>query len=287
MEGRTAAERSTAPATAGAPLISVVTPVYNGSRYLEDLIVSVREQDHPRVEHIVIDDGSDDDGATVRVLQKHPHLNWWSHANKGQYATLNDGLRAAGGDWICVISADDLLASPTALSALLAGAGNGKGFDAVFGRTRLVDGGGRDLRSDRYRLDESAPKWINHHFLTIHHCSMLVSRRFVEANDLFFDTSLRYTGDWDWIIRILKLGRTKFVDTPVSRYRVHEQQTRQTTARAALGAEDRLVLARHGSSRLVRSVIVGYARLRKLRGLLAAEGRSGAARAFHRFLRRH
>jgi len=280
-------DRSNEPAAGGVPLISVVTPVYNGSRYLEELIVSVKAQDHPRIEHIVIDDGSDDAGATVRVLEKYPHLTWWSHANKGQYATLNDGFRAATGDWICVISADDLLASPTAFSELLRGSDDGKAFDAVFGRTRLVDSNGRDVRSEPYRLDESAPKWINHHFLTIHHCSMLVSRGFIDAKNLFFDTSLRYTGDWDWIIRILKYGRTKYVDTVVSRYRIHEQQTRQTTARTALGAEDRLVLSRHGSSRFVRSVIVGYSRTRKLLGLIASEGGSGAARAFYRFLRKH
>ena len=113
---------------------------------------------------------------------------------------------------------------------------------------------------------------------------MIVSRRFIETHRLWFDTSLRYTGDWDWIIRILKLGHTRFVDAVISRYRVHEQQTRQTTARKALVAEDRLVLNRYKSPPLVHLGIVSYFRLRKLLRVLAGEGVGGGFRAIKRFL---
>ena len=64
------------------PLVSIITPVYNGAEYLEELIISVRDhQDYPYIEHIIIDDGSTDDGETVSILKKYPHLrlfcgNW-------------------------------------------------------------------------------------------------------------------------------------------------------------------------------------------------------------------
>ena len=267
------------------PLISVVTPVYNGSRYLDALIESVRGQSHPRVEHIVIDDGSDDGGATVAVLGRHPHLRWWTRPNRGQYATLNEGMAAARGDWVCVVSADDVLASPTAFADLLAGSHGPDSEDAVFGRTVLMDADGRPMPADQGRPDESSPLWLNFYYLVIHHCSMLVSRRFVEEQSLDFDTTLRYTGDWDWIIRILKSGRARFVDVTVSRYRVHVQQTRQTTARRALEAEDRLVLARHGSSHVVRSAVLNWLRLRKLVRIATAQGGAEAWAATARFIR--
>ena len=74
------------------PLITIITPVYNGAEYLDELIQSVLRQDYPNIEHLIIDDGSQDGGATVSVLQKYPHLRWWSRENKGQYATMNEGL---------------------------------------------------------------------------------------------------------------------------------------------------------------------------------------------------
>jgi len=88
------------------PRISVITPVWNGSAYLVPLIESVLQQDYPHYEHIVIDDGSTDEGATVAILQQYKHLRWWSHANKGQYETQNDGLKAATGDIVVIISSD-------------------------------------------------------------------------------------------------------------------------------------------------------------------------------------
>src|SRR5512142_3060691 len=92
------------------PPVSMVTPVYNGAEYLEDLIHSVLSQDYPNIEHIIIDDGSQDSGATVAILRKYPHLHWWSRPNKGQYATMNEGLLAARGDILCFVNADDLVA---------------------------------------------------------------------------------------------------------------------------------------------------------------------------------
>ena len=65
------------------PLVSIITPVYNGAEYLNEMIQSVQRQDYPNIEHLIIDDGSQDDGATVAILEKYPHLRWWSRENKG------------------------------------------------------------------------------------------------------------------------------------------------------------------------------------------------------------
>lgn len=265
------------------PLISIITPVYNGAQYIEDLIVCVQNQVHPRVEHIVIDDGSTDNGATIAVLEKYPHLKWWTRTNKGQYTTLNEGIDAARGDWICIISADDLLASPSALSELLSRAGSTGNYDAIFGRTALMNETGAEI-SARGRPDESAPRWLNYHFLVIHHCSMLVARKFIVINSLYFDTSLKFTGDWDWINRILKIGRTGYFDVEVSKYRIHEKQTRQTITSKQLVAEDRTVLARYGSSVALHILIITYFRFKKFWMILSAEGSSAAVAAFRRFL---
>ena len=91
------------------PLVSIITPVYNGAQYLEELIQSVRGQEYPRIEHLIIDDGSTDGGSTLAILKRNPHLRWWSRENRGQYATMNEGLQAAHGDIVCFVSADDLL----------------------------------------------------------------------------------------------------------------------------------------------------------------------------------
>src|SRR5215207_4022064 len=93
-------------------LVSIITAVRNGAPYLESLIESVLAQDYTNFEHIIIDDGSDDNDATVSILKRYPHIRWWSCENKGQYATQNEGLVAAKGSIVGIISADDVYLTP-------------------------------------------------------------------------------------------------------------------------------------------------------------------------------
>ena len=55
----------------------------------------MKNRDYPNFEHIVIDDGSQDDGKTAANLKRFNHLKRWNRENKGQYATMNEGLIAA------------------------------------------------------------------------------------------------------------------------------------------------------------------------------------------------
>ena len=54
------------------PLVSIVTPVLNGGRFLAENLASVRGQDYPRLEHIVVDGGSTD--RTLEILRHAPGI---------------------------------------------------------------------------------------------------------------------------------------------------------------------------------------------------------------------
>src|SRR5258708_13113596 len=79
------------------PLVSIVIPCYNQGNYLRQAIESVLSQDYPRIELIVLDDGSTDD--TQAVLTTYAgRFPCESHANKGQAGTLNKGWRMSQSD---------------------------------------------------------------------------------------------------------------------------------------------------------------------------------------------
>jgi GT2 family glycosyltransferase len=63
------------------PLVTVVTPVLNGARFLPQALDSVRRQDHPRVEHIVVDGGSTD--GTLEILARAPGIAWTTAPDAG------------------------------------------------------------------------------------------------------------------------------------------------------------------------------------------------------------
>jgi hypothetical protein len=95
------------------PRVSVVVPCYNYGHYLQACLGSALDQPGVEVEAIVVDDASPDGSGQVaeqlaaadtrvRII-RHPR-------NKGHIATYNDGLEAASGDYLVLLSADDLLA---------------------------------------------------------------------------------------------------------------------------------------------------------------------------------
>jgi glycosyltransferase involved in cell wall biosynthesis len=205
------------------PLVSIITPVYNGAQYLDDLIQSVLLQDYPHIEHVIIDDGSKDDGATVAVLNKYSHLHWLSRANKGQYATMNDGLQLAKGEYVCFVSADDILttgAVGAAIDYLL----QHPSFDGVFGITNYMDHNGSVFP---FLVPFRGARLVFYqYFAHIAHCSLYVKAETLRKKDLFFDPSLKYTGDYDWVVRMhLKGCKVGFMNRELSKVRLHESQT--------------------------------------------------------------
>jgi glycosyltransferase involved in cell wall biosynthesis len=91
-----------------APLVSVVIPCYNARHWVSDAIQSALTQTYPRVEVIVVDDGSSD-GTTDVLRSFGKQIRWETGPNSGASAARNRGLRRAAGEWIQFLDADDLL----------------------------------------------------------------------------------------------------------------------------------------------------------------------------------
>ena len=90
------------------PLVTIVTPAYNRASFLDETIQSVLSQNYPKIEYIVLDDGSNDH--TRQVLEKYTgRIIWESHPNMGETATVNKGFGMARGEIICVVNSDDPL----------------------------------------------------------------------------------------------------------------------------------------------------------------------------------
>ena len=95
--------------TAEKPLISIITVVYNGAKYLEQTIQSVINQNNPQIEYLIIDGGSND--GTLEIVHKYQdQIDYWvSEADGGIYDAMNKGTKLARGTHTLHINADDLL----------------------------------------------------------------------------------------------------------------------------------------------------------------------------------
>jgi len=89
------------------PLISIITVVFNGEKYLEETIQSVINQTYNNIEYIIIDGGSTD--GTLDIIKKYENqIDYWvSEKDAGIYDAMNKGLKLSSGEYISFLNADD------------------------------------------------------------------------------------------------------------------------------------------------------------------------------------
>ncbi len=95
----------------GKPLITVITAVYNGEKYLEECIQSLHKQNYDNIEHIIVDGGSND--KTLEILRKYEKkIDYWiSEKDKGIYDAFNKGMKFSTGDYLGFLNSDDVYTS--------------------------------------------------------------------------------------------------------------------------------------------------------------------------------
>ncbi len=90
-------------------MVSVIIPVYNGEKFIQDAIESVLAQTYKDYEIIVVNDGSTDN--TEEVLKPYIDkrlIRYFYQENKGVSAARNKGIREARGEYIAFLDADDV-----------------------------------------------------------------------------------------------------------------------------------------------------------------------------------
>jgi glycosyltransferase involved in cell wall biosynthesis len=105
------------------PLVSVLIPTYNYARYLAEAIESVLAQDYPNLEIILSDDASTDASAEIirRYAARDPRIRARIHGqNLGMVANWNWCLSEARGVYVKYLFGDDRLATPQAVTQLVA-----------------------------------------------------------------------------------------------------------------------------------------------------------------------
>lgn len=89
------------------PLVSIITVVFNGEKYIENSIKSVLEQNYENIQYIIIDGASQDN--TSNIIKKYQHaIDYYiSEKDNGIYNAMNKGLKQAKGKYIAILNADD------------------------------------------------------------------------------------------------------------------------------------------------------------------------------------
>jgi len=198
--------------------ISIVTPSFNQGAFIAEAIESVLAQQDANVEHIIVDNCSTDN--TLEVLSRYPHLKVVCEKDQGQSDALNKGFKAATGDIVGWLNADDRYL-PGCFDHIRDAFDRRSELDIVYGDYRLVDGKGvlirvrKELGFDMFML-----KYL--HVLYIPTTSAFFRRKvFDEGN--FLDINYHYAMDYEFFLRLAIQGyKFGHVSALMADFRWHE-----------------------------------------------------------------
>ncbi|GJQ52966.1 MAG: glycosyl transferase [Anaerolineaceae bacterium] len=219
------------------PLVSIITPSFNQARYLEQTIQSVLRQDHPRIEHIVVDGASTD--GSVEIIKKYADkLAWWvSEKDSGQADAINKGLARAAGEIVAWLNSDDYYL-PGAVSAAVKLFEENPDVVLVYGNMLAVDERGNPFNTLTYKQ------------LTMQDllCFQIIGqpavffRREVLSKAGMLDPTFHFLLDHHLWIRIAQHGRILHVDQTWAAARYHAEAKNRAKA-AEFGREAFRILA--------------------------------------------
>ncbi|MDY6793332.1 MAG: glycosyltransferase family 2 protein [Thermodesulfobacteriota bacterium] len=102
----------------GKPLVSIITAVFNGEKFLSQTIESILNQTYKHIEFIIID-GESTDGTTDIIRNYQDHITCWiSEPDEGVYDAWNKGVNLAKGQWLAFVGGDDIL-NPDAVESYI------------------------------------------------------------------------------------------------------------------------------------------------------------------------
>ena len=209
------------------PLVTIVTACLNAERFVEQTILSVLEQDYPRIEYLVMDGGSSD--GTIEILRKYEHaLRWESAPDRGAADAVNRGFALAQGEIRGFLNADDIY-HPGAVSLAVKNLLDHPEAAGVYGDAWWIDGNG--ARIAPYPVRDFSRALLERECFICQPASFFRKVPFESVGGLDPDFNLSF--DYDFWLRLTRTFSLRRIDATLADSRMHP-------ANKTLGQRDRV-----------------------------------------------
>jgi glycosyltransferase involved in cell wall biosynthesis len=197
------------------PRVSIITVVYNGEKYLQQTIDSVKNQTYKNIEYIIVDGGSVDNTLDIIKANKSCVSKWISEPDKGLYDAMNKGINMAEGELIGMINSDDWY-EPNIVEVMV--------------NQYLKTPNKSIFHSDRYDIYPDNTKKIykfnssvfkfKYISMTYNHPSMFITRK--EYSEHMYNINLKVYSDYQFTLEAFLRNRNKFcyVNKPLVNFRL-------------------------------------------------------------------
>lgn len=206
------------------PLVSVIIPVYNGSKYLKEAVKSVEKNSYKNIEIILVNDGSKDKSKElcIKLKRKYKNIRFYSFKkNRGLSNVLNYAIKKAKGKYIARLNQDDIMTS-TRLASQVYFLENNSEYVLVGGHLELINNKAKtiDILSYPQTDQEIRNNWL---YLNAFADPAVMYRKSIFLKCGNYDQNFYPADDYHLWFRMGQFGKLANLNIIVTKFRVHDQ----------------------------------------------------------------
>ncbi|BDZ73115.1 glycosyl transferase [Methylophaga marina] len=190
--------------------ISIITVCFNAAETIKSTIDSIASQSYQNIEHIIVDGGSQD-GTREIIASSDSVSKYIFESDDGIYDAMNKGIKAASGDIVGILNADDFYANENVLRNVAA-AFSDPLIDTVYGDLVYVDKENTDRIIRYWKSRCFVPGLFQRGWMPAHPTFFVRKHYFDELG--YYDTEYKIQSDFELTMRFLEIYRLTSVYLP-------------------------------------------------------------------------
>ena len=207
--------------------VSICIPTYNGEAHLKETIESVLNQNYSDIEIVICDDGSTDSTEEIVKSFGDSRIHFYKNdKNYGLGGNWNQTVSKSTGEFVKLLCQDDIL-FPDAITIQAEALKSNPSATCCIGNTTVIDENDKEIMK-RFRFKKDAikngKKYAKKSFLGRNIYAEPANLMYRgQYFDIFggYDTSLKYTIDWDFAIKLSCVGNIYCTNKPIMSFRIN------------------------------------------------------------------
>ncbi|WP_417541608.1 glycosyltransferase family 2 protein [Methylophaga thalassica] len=190
--------------------ISIITVCFNAAETIKSTIDSIASQNYQNIEHIIVDGGSTD-GTREIISSSDSVSKYIFESDDGIYDAMNKGIKAASGDIVGILNADDFYANENVLRNVAAAFAD-PSIDTVYGDLVYVDKENTDMIIRYWKSRPFVPGLFQRGWMPAHPTFFVRKHYFDELG--YYNTEYKIQSDFELTMRFLEIYRLTSVYLP-------------------------------------------------------------------------
>lgn len=203
-------------------LVSVIIPLYNAEKYIEETMESILNQTYKNIEIVVVDDGSKDQSASIvkNIERKYPEqIKYILQKNQGVSVARNTGIENASGEYISFLDSDDLW-HPTKIEKQMESMHKNNMNACYCGYMNFYEETGEKVENTTNFVKGNMTKDFLTHQVFAQTSTWIFTKSIVMDHNIRFTPGCSWGEDLEFLFKLMSVTNVCYVDEYLTYYRI-------------------------------------------------------------------